>query len=779
MTGLGFNARRRAVTTVITALALVAGTAATVLAFDDVPPGAFFEDAVAWTDDQDIANGRPTGLFDPYADVTRGELVTMFWRLAGRPDADPPSFSDIPSGAFFETPVGWAEDIGLTTGTAPGVFSPFAGTKRSEVVTFLWRYVCRPAEASAHGFTDVVAGSFYEAAVKWAKVEGVTTGNTPTTFNPNGTTNRAEAATFIWRLAGQPSPSDPGSNRTTGLPHCVDNEPPSDPDEGTAGAPGYTAVGNTQLRVTGGTAAASGLASTTTTTNLLDGATDPDMPPQTLSVHADTGTSANGGEFEVFADGTFTYVSAAGFTGVDSFGYLVCDDSLSPECDSSTAYLTVADTVFYVDEDSGSDTTGDGTSVAPFASLAPLSTGGSADSIDGPGDTIYVADSADGTVSAGIVLEDEQSLIGEGVDLVVGATTLIAAGSNPTIKSTASTCAVAPCPGIKLGLDNTVRGVDVDTTGGPYPGISGSSTGDLVISDVDTVSSDVDWAVTLTGTGSPDVTIGHANSTSSGGVKLFNHRANSSFTFTQVTSGGSAKHGVNIFGFGQPGSTIDLGTLALAKTGAGNDGIHIVNSPGAVVSTTGGTIASQGVGVYVENAGAVINGLTIDGDPAGEEGNQRGGHRHRPGRGHDHRQHHRDGNPHQCDLRRAARQRERRRRGPVHRRHRQHVRRRLGGRPDRRRRRHPRHRPGRRARDGDRQRRRRQSRRRAHRHHRVRRLRLTRLSPSPRPAEGHRRGVVRRRRTLTSIRTISSARSSGAMIGLLYTTYSLATRVAR
>ncbi|MBR5293759.1 MAG: leucine-rich repeat protein, partial [Oscillospiraceae bacterium] len=58
-------------------------------------------------------------------------------------------------------------------------------------------------------FTDVPIGSFYEAPVLWAVENGITSGATETTFNPNGACLRAQVVTFLHRAEGSPAPISP------------------------------------------------------------------------------------------------------------------------------------------------------------------------------------------------------------------------------------------------------------------------------------------------------------------------------------------------------------------------------------------------------------------------------------------------------------------------------------------------------------------------------------------------------------------------------------------
>ena len=52
---------------------------------------------------------------------------------------------------------------------------------------------------AASGFTDIPPDAYYQAAVNWAKANGITTGTTATTFSPNSPITRAQGVTMLWR----------------------------------------------------------------------------------------------------------------------------------------------------------------------------------------------------------------------------------------------------------------------------------------------------------------------------------------------------------------------------------------------------------------------------------------------------------------------------------------------------------------------------------------------------------------------------------------------------
>ena len=114
-------------------------------------------------------------------------------------------FVDVPSGSYFEEAVNWAVANGITTGTSATTFDPDGICTRAQAVTFLWRAAGSPAPAnSATPFTDVAAGSYYAQAVAWAVENGITKGTSDTTFSPDAHCSRAQIVTFLWRAQKSP-----------------------------------------------------------------------------------------------------------------------------------------------------------------------------------------------------------------------------------------------------------------------------------------------------------------------------------------------------------------------------------------------------------------------------------------------------------------------------------------------------------------------------------------------------------------------------------------------
>ena len=168
--------------------------------FRDVSEDDYFFDAVNWAAENGVASGVSSTRFGPGLDCTRGQTMTFLWRAMGEPEPDSlaSSLTDVMSGSYYYKAVLWAMQEGVTTGMGKNVFAPDTTVTRGQFVTFLYR-LANASGSGEHPFTDVPAGSYYEAAIAWAYSEGITTGTGSTTFSPDAPCTRAQIVTFLYR----------------------------------------------------------------------------------------------------------------------------------------------------------------------------------------------------------------------------------------------------------------------------------------------------------------------------------------------------------------------------------------------------------------------------------------------------------------------------------------------------------------------------------------------------------------------------------------------------
>lgn len=120
-----------------------------------------------------------------------------------KPSEPENQFRDVWEDDYFFEGVQWAVENGITSGTSAATFEPNKACTRAEMATFLWRAAGKPEPISSNNpFADVTEKDYFYKAVLWAAENGITKGTSATTFNPNGTCTRAQAVTFLYRYVG-------------------------------------------------------------------------------------------------------------------------------------------------------------------------------------------------------------------------------------------------------------------------------------------------------------------------------------------------------------------------------------------------------------------------------------------------------------------------------------------------------------------------------------------------------------------------------------------------
>ena len=117
-------------------------------------------------------------------------------------------FTDVKKGDFFYDPVMWAVQNGITTGATATTFDPNGKCLRAHVVTFLHRTEGNPEPTkNTNPFNDVKSVDFFYKPVLWAVEKNITNGTSASTFGSYDNCNRAAVVTFLWRAKGSPEPN--------------------------------------------------------------------------------------------------------------------------------------------------------------------------------------------------------------------------------------------------------------------------------------------------------------------------------------------------------------------------------------------------------------------------------------------------------------------------------------------------------------------------------------------------------------------------------------------
>jgi N-acetyl-anhydromuramyl-L-alanine amidase AmpD len=176
--------------------------------FVDVPPGAWFYDAVEWAYIHGLAQGTSPTTFSPNANITRGQFVTFLYRLEAEPPVDDSiRFNDVANPAqYFFNAVNWAFANGIVTGIGDGLFAPHRNITREEMAVILFRFArlynedtTAPATALFHFPDRNNVSGFALEGVRWAANRGILRGDNLRRLNPRANATRAEAITVIQR----------------------------------------------------------------------------------------------------------------------------------------------------------------------------------------------------------------------------------------------------------------------------------------------------------------------------------------------------------------------------------------------------------------------------------------------------------------------------------------------------------------------------------------------------------------------------------------------------
>lgn len=175
--------------------------------FIDVDENDWFYDAVTYVYSEGMMDGVSDTQFAPNSNLTRGMVVTMLYRLEDEPRVTGSSgFDDVASGAWYADAVTWAAENGIVNGVSDTEFAPNVNITREQLAAILYRYAeYNDYDVSGRDdlseFTDRSSISGYALdAMRWAVDEGLITGITDTTIEPQGTATRAQAATMFMRF---------------------------------------------------------------------------------------------------------------------------------------------------------------------------------------------------------------------------------------------------------------------------------------------------------------------------------------------------------------------------------------------------------------------------------------------------------------------------------------------------------------------------------------------------------------------------------------------------
>ncbi len=191
------------------AVLTIVGSAAE-LPFTDVRADMWYYEAVQYVYEKELFAGVTTTTFEPNAPMTRAMLVSVLWRLEGRPEAPSTNpFSDVQNGKWYTSGVLWAASKEIVSGFPNGTFAPDDSITREQMASLMMRYaIYKGIElapgASLASFADAGKVQHWsEKAVAWAVAAGIISGNKQGdvyTLAPQASATRAQVASILMRF---------------------------------------------------------------------------------------------------------------------------------------------------------------------------------------------------------------------------------------------------------------------------------------------------------------------------------------------------------------------------------------------------------------------------------------------------------------------------------------------------------------------------------------------------------------------------------------------------
>ena len=159
--------------------------------------------AVDFMNEYGLVKGTGTSTFGWKGNMTRGDFVLILYRNAGSPSVYGVSnpFTDVKSTDYYYEAVLWAYRNNVVNGTSTTTFGPKGKITREQIASILWRLAGKPVySASLRSYTDYASVSDYAYdAMSWAVGSGYVKGS-GSKLNPGSNATRAEVAVMLHRF---------------------------------------------------------------------------------------------------------------------------------------------------------------------------------------------------------------------------------------------------------------------------------------------------------------------------------------------------------------------------------------------------------------------------------------------------------------------------------------------------------------------------------------------------------------------------------------------------
>ncbi|KAA8784353.1 DUF4959 domain-containing protein [Paenibacillus amylolyticus] len=173
--------------------------------FQDVTQG-WAKDAISALGARGIVKGVGDGEFNPKAQVTRAEFITMLMNVLELSDESAAaSFSDVEQGDWYHGNIATAQKLGIVNGKPDGSFGVHENITREDMAVMVYKAIrlkqLKLPDREARAFKDKAnIANYAKQAVEAMRGASIINGVGNDEFAPKKTANRDEAAVMIYNL---------------------------------------------------------------------------------------------------------------------------------------------------------------------------------------------------------------------------------------------------------------------------------------------------------------------------------------------------------------------------------------------------------------------------------------------------------------------------------------------------------------------------------------------------------------------------------------------------
>ena len=195
--------------TLVASSVAIAVPIASANSFSDINSSQYFYADVLELSTRGIINGFPDGTFKPGNNLTRGQAAKMIAGILGLDTVNVvnPNFSDIPTTHQYYGAIAALKQAGIINGYPDGTFRQGGKIERNHVAKMIANAMnFSPSPNTVVPFTDLRQD--YRDHIVALYERGITTGNTPTTFNGSAYVTRGQMAAFLIRAEDATNTND-------------------------------------------------------------------------------------------------------------------------------------------------------------------------------------------------------------------------------------------------------------------------------------------------------------------------------------------------------------------------------------------------------------------------------------------------------------------------------------------------------------------------------------------------------------------------------------------